>query len=353
LHRQPHFATQTRKRAREEEPNGSFLTNPQTDKLNCENVEVHGLEVGHASMQGYRVSMEDEHVIEPLELPKHLLLAIMDGHAGKFSAKYVARELRHTLEATEQWAAYCKLSPLDREKAPALGLVSQALVQAYTDLDADLRLMDAKGLMDESGTTAVCAVVTPSHVICASVGDSRCVVGSTRTGSTTALSEDHKPSNPEERVRIEAAGGFVLSDRVNGELAMSRALGDFRYKRDPALLSKPKEQQVICFPDVAVHKRSGKKDEILILACDGVWDVVSNAESVAYLADIVLRDDFRAKKAEAERISAKHNGKNKKNKEGAVAGVHVTAQEAAESLIELAFTDGSTDNISAICVKYL
>lgn len=122
----------------------------------------------------------------------------------------------------------------------------------------------------------MCAVITPTHVICANVGDSRCVVGSTTSGTTTSLTDDHKPSNPEERVRIENAGGFVMGDRVNGELAMSRALGDFRYKR--AVLLQDHEHPVICYPDVAVHKRSGKKDEILVLACDGVWDVMSNSE---------------------------------------------------------------------------
>jgi serine/threonine protein phosphatase PrpC len=122
----------------------------------------------------------------------------------------------------------------------------------------------------------VAAVITPSHVICASVGDSRCVVGSTTTGVTTALTEDHKPENIEEKIRIEKAGAFVAQDRVNGELAMSRALGDFRYKRSVEL--KTHEHPVICYPDVAVHKRSGRKDEVLVLACDGVFDVMTNAE---------------------------------------------------------------------------
>lgn len=129
---------------------------------------------------------------------------------------------------------------------------------------------------DQSGCTCVCAVISPTHVICANVGDSRCVVGSTSTGATVSLTEDHKPSLPEERARIENGGGFVAMDRVNGELAMSRALGDFRYKRNTAL--KVHEFPVICYPDVAVHRRSGRKDEVLVLACDGVWDVMTNSE---------------------------------------------------------------------------
>ena len=120
------------------------------------------------------------------------------------------------------------------------------------------------------------AIITPTHIVCANVGDSRCVVGSTTTGITTALTDDHKPSNPEEKIRIEKAGGFVAMDRVNGELAMSRALGDFRYKRDETIPRH--EQKVICYPDIAIHQRSGKKDEVMILACDGVFDVMSNAE---------------------------------------------------------------------------
>jgi protein phosphatase PTC2/3 len=102
------------------------------------------------------------------------------------------------------------------------------------------------------------------------------VVGSPATGDTIALTEDHKPSNPEEKARIEAAGGFVQGDRVNGELAMSRALGDFRYKRNETL--EKSEYPVICYPDVAVHERTGKNDQLLILACDGVWDVICNSE---------------------------------------------------------------------------
>jgi serine/threonine protein phosphatase PrpC len=57
---------------------------------------------------------------------------------------------------------------------------------------------------DESGCTAVCCIITPSHVVCGNVGDSRCVIGS--KGSAISMTDDHKAENPEEKARVEAAG---------------------------------------------------------------------------------------------------------------------------------------------------
>lgn len=127
---------------------------------------------------------------------------------------------------------------------------------------------------DESGCTLVCAIITPTHIVCGNVGDSRCVLG--RKNKVIALTEDHKPSIVEEKTRIEKAGGFVRFDRVNGELAMSRAIGDFRYKQSTSL--EIHEHLVICLPDISVQERNSEDDEVLILACDGVWDVISNEE---------------------------------------------------------------------------
>ena len=183
-------------------------------------------------------------------------------------------------------------------------------------------------IQDESGCTCVCAIITPNYVVCANVGDSRCVVGSST--DTVSLTEDHKPDLAEEKERIEKAGGFVQFNRVNGELAMSRALGDFRYKVHPEL---PVHQQlVIPIPDIAIHQRR-QIDKVIILACDGVWDVLQNNEAVEFLTDIVFADN------------AISNSKKKRK------ALEISAQEGAENLIQLALSDGSKDNISAIVVK--
>jgi serine/threonine protein phosphatase PrpC len=81
------------------------------------------------------------------------------------------------------------------------------------------------------GCTATTILITPTEIICANSGDSRVVLGrSSGNEMCCPLSEDHKPDNPEEKARIEATGGFVEENRVNGSLALSRALGDFEYK---------------------------------------------------------------------------------------------------------------------------
>lgn len=216
--------------------------------------------------------------------------------------------LRQKIEECDDWHEYCQFS--EEKRKSQTDLLSRVLVQAYVAVDEDLRMMDESGLMvsknsfhlyifniityvckclihqDESGCTCVSAIITPTHVVCANVGDSRAVVGLSPAlfpdSQCKALTEDHKPQDPEERKRIERAGGHVMFNRVNGELAMSRALGDFRYKNNPALPES--EHLVISYPDVSIHQRSGNNDEIMVLACDGVWDVMSNEDVSTELA---------------------------------------------------------------------
>lgn len=92
-----------------------------------------------------------------------------------------------------------------------------------------------------------------------------------------ALSEDHKPLSETERSRIEAAGGTVNDvggvARVNSNLNLSRAIGDLKYKENKDL---PMDRQIItAHPDVRVFELT-KEDRFFLLACDGIWDVMSN-----------------------------------------------------------------------------
>ncbi|KAK7379300.1 hypothetical protein VNO80_04757 [Phaseolus coccineus] len=118
---------------------------------------------------------------------------------------------------------------------------------------------------DAVGSTAVIAVLTPDKIVVSNCGDSRAVL--CRNGVAIPLSSDHKPDRPDELLRVESKGGRVIywdGPRVLGVLAMSRAIGDYYLK--PFVISEP---------EVTVTERSDG-DECLILASDGLWDVVSN-----------------------------------------------------------------------------
>lgn len=80
-----------------------------------------------------------------------------------------------------------------------------------------------------------------------------------------------------EKARITAAGGFVDFGRVNGNLALSRAIGDFEFKKSAELA--PEQQIVTAFPDVVAHDISDD-DEFLVIACDGTLTCSSPHKSV-------------------------------------------------------------------------
>ncbi|CAM9474885.1 unnamed protein product [Scytosiphon promiscuus] len=147
---------------------------------------------------------------------------------------------------------------------------------------SDTRDADEGGSSQEAfstcGTTSLIVIISEKFVICCNTGDSRAVLAS--EGASTPLSTDHKPENQAERRRIEAAGGRVKHNRVEGKLAVSRCIGDHPFKSDPKL---PLERQmVVCDPEVTVIPRSDA-DEFVIMACDGVWDVMGNDEACFFL----------------------------------------------------------------------
>jgi protein phosphatase 1G len=104
---------------------------------------------------------------------------------------------------------------------------------------------------------------------------------------TIPLSLDHKPLDPIEHNRIRQAGGFVNDvGRVNGNLNLSRSLGDLKYKCNFDL---PQPQQMITAdPDIRQFELT-EDHEFMVLACDGVWDVLSNEEAIAFVRARILK----------------------------------------------------------------
>jgi protein phosphatase 1B len=196
---------------------------------------------------------------------------VFDGHGGNFVSERSAALILQAVLDTPEW----KSGDRSDEK------ISAALRAGFLAMDRILMATDeVQNRDDHSGSTAVTALVTPDRIFVANAGDSRSIL--VEDNKAKAMSEDHKPYNEEETRRIVAAGGTVAMKRVNGDLAVSRALGDFVYKR---FAGTQEQQQVSAEPEVRVHVRNAAKDQYLVLACDGVWDVVSNEECAAFVLD--------------------------------------------------------------------
>lgn len=134
-----------------------------------------------------------------------------------------------------------------------------------------------------AGCTAVVALIEKQTLLVANAGDSRCVVS--ESGKAVAMSYDHKPTDAAEHSRIIKAGGYVLDGRVNGSLNLSRAIGDMEYKQTSHLSAA--EQAVTAFPDVR-QIQLGSSSEFMILACDGIWDVLNNQQAVDFVRQRLL-----------------------------------------------------------------
>ncbi|EMC98100.1 hypothetical protein BAUCODRAFT_32096 [Baudoinia panamericana UAMH 10762] len=129
----------------------------------------------------------------------------------------------------------------------------------------------------------------------ANVGDARIVL--CRNGKALRLSYDHKGSDENEGKRIAGAGGLILNNRVNGVLAVTRALGD-AYMKD-LVTGHPYTTETVIQPDI---------DEFLILACDGLWDVCTDQEAVDLVRNI--QDPQAASKALVEHALARFSTDN-------------------------------------------
>ncbi len=136
-----------------------------------------------------------------------------------------------------------------------------------------------------SGTTALVCLLTKEKLYIGNLGDTRGVM--VRDNSVIRLSKDHKPSDLEEEDRIRNLGGDVMKGnatgmRVNGTLAVSRAIGDLHVT--PYVIPEPFVTTI----------QLTNKDKLMVLACDGLWDVMSDEEAgdmasshtAVYLRDI-------------------------------------------------------------------
>ncbi|XP_065669341.1 probable protein phosphatase 2C T23F11.1 isoform X2 [Hydra vulgaris] len=284
---------------------GQHLSEPATTKETSVISNSH-FQCASSSMQGWRINMEDAHtnILSMKEDKDAAFFAVFDGHGGSQAATYCGEHLHKCILETEDYK---------------LGDYVNALKKGFLQCDSE---MQSDPRIETSGAAAVCVLIKNKTIYCANCGDSRAIasVG----GIAQELSHDHKPNDEEETKRIIAAGGWVEFNRVNGNLALSRAMGDFVFKRNSTL--SPEEQIVTAYPDVIVEEIA-LDHEFIILACDGIWDVMTRQEVVDFVRVRLAnresperenkikeeRTDVRGKKTGRKRIfRALRNSHNKK-----------------------------------------
>ncbi|KAG2297022.1 hypothetical protein Bca52824_043691 [Brassica carinata] len=210
---------------------------------------------GYCSFRGKRSTMEDFYDVKAFKMEGQTvcMFGIFDGHGGSRAAEYLKKHLFSNLMTHPQFLTDTKL----------------ALSETYKQTDVAF-LESEKDTYRDDGSTASAAVLVGNHLYVANVGDSRTIVS--KAGKAIALSDDHKPNRSDERKRIESAGGVIMwagTWRVGGVLAMSRAFGNRMLKQ--FVIAEPEIQ------DLEIDHEA----EFLVLASDGLWDVVPNEDAVS------------------------------------------------------------------------
>jgi serine/threonine protein phosphatase PrpC len=264
------------------------------------------MDVHSCSLKGFRNQNEDKHNIVLNENKKNRkinninFLSVFDGHGGKFVSKFL----------------HDNLSNYFLDKRIKYPLSKKYVNKVFNHIQNVLK-NKYQNKAYHCGST--CLVVIKfnkdknKYINVMNTGDSRSIL--CRNNTAISLTKDHKPHWPEEKRRIEKLNGRIYFDgddwRIN-DLSVSRAFGDI--DAHPFLTHIPE----------LFRYKIDKNDKFIILACDGLWDVVTNQEAVNFILENCY--DHKLEK----RVS------NKKK-------VNI-----AKKLANYAISKGSTDNITII-----
>ncbi|KAH0554716.1 probable protein phosphatase 2C T23F11.1 [Cotesia glomerata] len=320
---------------------GQTLSEPVTTKQSACCRDENYL-VGSSSMQGWRVKMEDchVHILSLPEDPGTAFFAVYDGHGGATMSQHAGKHLHDYIVKTPEYKQ---------------GKIVEAMEQGFLQLDEAMQA-DTVLRAERAGTTVIAILIKDNVLYSANAGDSRAIASV--NGYLVELSRDHKPTLEDERKRIEAAGGWVEFNRVNGHLALSRALGDFKFKWNNTKTAE--EQIVTAFPEV--QKFEINKDwEFIVLACDGIWDVMTSHEVVDFIRNYIatqysVDEDShpRSRDSSIEDYSEDSDKGGKKNLEKATVDPELICEELLNHcLAPDALMGTGCDNMTAIVVCLL
>lgn len=213
---------------------------------------------------------------------------VFDGHGGK-EASYVVRDhLERIVKEDDHYKngdfekalydSFCKMDDyLDSDdgksemkkvaldspetKSPLMKLLTGGGAEEAKQEDTKTEERSEESFMlDAKGCTANVILIKDNIITVANAGDSRCVIAS--DGRAEDLSEDHKPENEIEKARIQNAGSEITDGRVDGNLNLSRSLGDLKHKQKPGLTQA--EQPITCVPDTKTRNITPADDFIIM-----------------------------------------------------------------------------------------
>jgi serine/threonine protein phosphatase PrpC len=312
-------------------------------------------QAGMSEMPGRRVLMEDFIVCR--RSPAALLLSVCDGHDDRgLVSHFVAEGVVFGIDQ--------RVSSMTEQEEASTDFWQDTCAAVCLEVENDLRCKKLSG-----GSVGVFTAITKKKIVVANVGDCRCILVQFKSDevandfisgspkvlrasesdpveachdiiTTIELSIDHKPSLPGEKQRIEESGLVVAQEVMkeeNGQdsiihkiklsedsmLACSRAFGDFEYKANSHL--GPESQAVIASADVTVRERCSI-DAFIILACDGVWDVL-NSEEVAAFVTMRIHHHLSSSKRDDS---------------------HAILPTVGDELLRHCMSIGSTDNLSVV-----
>lgn len=212
--------------------------------------------------------------------------AVYDGHGnnGKEASNTASDHMQTYLEKKK---GVIKLFKTDDERYRFINKMFASTEKRLKTCGVDLRM---------SGTTCASVFLQDKTLYIANVGDSRVVLARINDKDRIAieLSREHKPNDPLEKKRILERGGkiekIIIKKKPSGPfrvwaneegpgIAMSRSLGDFLGKKI-GIIHTPEIQHLDLTPD----------DKFIIIASDGIWDVMSSTEVVAFLIKCQNKD---------------------------------------------------------------
>jgi serine/threonine protein phosphatase PrpC len=257
---------------------GVYLSKPETSKVTVKG-QGNGVKFGASCMQGWRMSMEDAEICEAEFTENSSLFAVFDGHGGKEVAVFCEKYFGSELKKNSHFKA-------DGDMTKALTETFLIMDEMLESLDGQKELAEIKGdgTASFAGCTANVILIHKNMIYCANAGDSRTIMWT--KNEVAHLSTDHKPEDEIEENRITKAGGYISMGRVNGNLNLSRALGDLEYKKDKSIT--PAEQVISGVPDVLSWPLT-KDDKFLVMGCDGVWELL-NADDICRIVNNKVDD---------------------------------------------------------------